>query len=100
MMCTGRTLDSLSRRKRYLRFTDTDTPSPDGATMVVNRFGCVSMVVRKSPISLFLFSTLCATNKPATRHARIDHVEETLIVAFPRVQEDEVELSLDAREWP
>ncbi len=52
------------RRQRYLRFTETDTPSPDGATMVVNRFGCVSMVVRKSPISLFLFSTLCATNSP------------------------------------
>ena len=46
------------------RLTDTDTPSPDGDTMADRMPGWVRMVVRKSPISLALFTTLCATNTP------------------------------------
>ena len=36
----------------------------DGDTIVVQRDGCLCTASRKSPISLRLFTTLCATNRP------------------------------------
>jgi len=46
------------------RFSETDIPSPDGDTMVVQNIVCVWMASRKSPISERLFTTLCARKRP------------------------------------
>ena len=53
----------LSSRSPYL-FTDTDMPSLDGDTIVVQSAGVFQIASRKSPISLRLLTTLWATKSP------------------------------------
>src|SRR5262249_17105514 len=52
------------RLDEVYRFHDSDIPSADGATMLVQRDGFRWIASRKSSISLRLFSTLCAVNSP------------------------------------
>ena len=54
----------LSRPRRVLFFTDTDIPSLDGDTIVVQSAGVFQIASRKSPISLRLLTTLWATKSP------------------------------------
>ena len=79
-----------SSRRPPHRFSDTDIPSPDGATIVVQSDGFFWIASRKSPISLRLLTTLWARNRPPLS-SRGRQVEEPLVVVLPRVEEDEVE---------
>ena len=60
----GRRRRGRARRRLIYLFSDTDIPSPDGDTIVVHSAGCFWIASRKSPISLRLFTTLCARNRP------------------------------------
>ena len=87
-------------RMTYRRFQDTDTPSPAGATIVVNRSGLVSMAVQEVAHLVALVDDVVRHEQAATWHPGEDHVEEALVVALPGVEEHEVELSLDSSGSP
>ena len=75
------------------RFTDTDMPSLEGDTIVVHSAGLFQIASRKSPISLRLLTTLCATNSPPLFRRGSVMIQEAFVVLLPRVQEHEVERS-------
>ena len=77
------------------RFQDTDTPSPDGATTVVNRSALPCTAARKSFISSRLLTTLWARKRPPRVSRGYTRIKELLVVRLPRIEEDEVDNSLN-----
>ena len=74
--------DDVDRAQRWLlsavfRFTDTDTPSPDGATIVVNRSGLRATVVEEIAHLVALVEHVVGEEEAAARQPRVHHVEGT-----------------------
>ena len=77
---------------------DTDIPSPDGDTIVVQSDGLRLDRVQEVSHLAALVHDVVREEQAALVEPRIDQVEESLVVLLPRVEEDEVERALELRD--
>ena len=82
----------------YFRRIDTDIPSPDGDTIVVQSDGCFEHRVEKISHLIPLVHDVVREEEPALVEPRIHHVEEALVVLLPGVEEHEVERAGELRD--